>query len=94
VAASRDSRWYRETFGAPFYGLHRVALQRLLAGAFGPEHLHLGGRVEELEETRAGLRVRCVSGAAFDAAVVVGQPDDRGRRRAGRRTRRRHWHSR
>jgi salicylate hydroxylase len=72
VAASRDNRWYRETFGAPFYGLHRVALQRLLAGAFGPEHLHLGCRVEDLEETRAGLRVRCASGAAFDAAVVVG----------------------
>ena len=72
VAASPDNRWYRETFGAPFYGLHRMALQRLLAGAFGPEHLHLGCRVEELEETRAGLRVRCASGAAFDAAVVVG----------------------
>jgi len=72
VAASPDNRWYRETFGAPFYGLHRVALQRLLAGAFGPEHLHLGCRVEELEETRAGTRVRCASGAAFDAAVVVG----------------------
>jgi len=49
-----------------------VALQRLLAGAFGPEHLHLGCRVEELEETRAGPRVRCASGASFDAAVVVG----------------------
>ena len=36
VAASRGNRWYREAFGAPFYGLHRMALQRLLAGAFGP----------------------------------------------------------
>jgi salicylate hydroxylase len=72
VAASRDNRWYRETFGAPFYGLHRMALQRLLAGAFGPEHLHLGCRVEALEETSAGLRVRCASGTAFAAAVVVG----------------------
>jgi salicylate hydroxylase len=72
VATSRDNRWYRETFGAPFYGLHRVALQRLLADVFGPEHLHLGCRVEELEETSAGLRVRCASGAVFDAAVVVG----------------------
>jgi salicylate hydroxylase len=25
VATSEDSRWYRERFGAPFYGLHRVA---------------------------------------------------------------------
>ena len=72
VATSEDSRWYRERFGAPFYGLHRMALQRLLAGAFGPEHLHLGCRAEALEETRAGMRVRCASGAVFEAAVVVG----------------------
>jgi salicylate hydroxylase len=49
-----------------------MALQSLLAGAFGPEHLHLGCRVEALEETRAGVRVRCSSGAVFAAAVVVG----------------------
>src|SRR5256885_175105 len=49
VAASQDNRWYRETFGAPFYGLYRMALQRLLVGAFGLERLHLGCRAEELE---------------------------------------------
>jgi salicylate hydroxylase len=72
VASSRDNRWYRGTFGAPFLGLHRMALQSLLADAFGPEHLHLGRRVEALEETRSGVRVRCSSGAVFEAAVVVG----------------------
>jgi len=72
VAASRDNRWYREAFGAPFYGLHRMALQRLLTGAFGPEHLHLGCRVEVLEETGTGMRVHCSSGAMFEASVVVG----------------------
>ena len=72
VAASRDNRWYREAFGAPFYGLHRMALQRLLTGAFGPEHLHLGCRVEALEETRTRMRVHCSSGAMFEASVVVG----------------------
>src|SRR5262252_3350579 len=46
VASTRDNRWYRGTFGAPFVGLHRMALQSLLAGAFGPEHLHLGCRAE------------------------------------------------
>jgi hypothetical protein len=29
-------------FGAPFYGLHRRALQELLAAAAGAEHLRLG----------------------------------------------------
>jgi salicylate hydroxylase len=72
IAVTRDSHWYRERFGAPFFALHRVALQRLLAGAFGPEHLHLGCRAETLTETRAGLRVRCLSGSAFEAGVVVG----------------------
>jgi hypothetical protein len=31
-------------FGAPFYGLHRRALQELLAAAAGAEHLRLGCR--------------------------------------------------
>ncbi len=72
IAATMDARWYRDTFGAPFFGLHRMALQRLLADALGPEHLHLGCRVETLEERGASMRVYCSSGAAFEAGVVVG----------------------
>ncbi len=72
VAVTGDSQWYRDTFGAPFFGLHRTALQRLLAGAFGPEHLHLGCRVESLTEAGTGIRVRCASGDTFEASVVAG----------------------
>ena len=72
VAVSGDSQWYRETFGAPFYGLHRMALQGLLADALGPEHVHLGCHAETLEERGRKMRVCCSSGAAFDATVVVG----------------------
>jgi salicylate hydroxylase len=72
VASSRDNRWYRETFGAPFLGLHRIALQRLLVSALGPEHLHLGCQMETLAETRTGVQVRCSSGAVFEAGLVVG----------------------
>ncbi len=72
IAASGDGQWYRDTFGAPFFGMHRMALQRLLADALGPEHLHLGCRAETLTQTRVGMRVRCSSGAAFEASVVVG----------------------
>ena len=50
-----------------FFGLHRTALQRLLADAFGPDHLHLGCRVESLSEAGAGIRVRCASGDTFKA---------------------------
>ena len=73
IAATRDGRWYRDTFGAPFFGLHRMALQRLLADARGPEHLFLECRVEALEEHDGGHARTLLAGAAFlDADVVVG----------------------
>jgi salicylate hydroxylase len=72
IAAACDSQWYRDMFGAPFFGLHRADLQRLLADALGPEHLHLDCQVETLEERDARMRVRCSSGAIFEADVVVG----------------------
>ena len=50
MATTPDARWYRDTFGAPFYGLHRMDLQRLLADAFGPGHLHLGYRVTGVDD--------------------------------------------
>ncbi len=72
IAVSPGPQWYRETFGAPFSSLHRAALQRLLAEAFGPEHLHLGCRAEALEERGQRIRVSCSSGAVFEGGVVVG----------------------
>ena len=72
VTAHPMGGWYRAAFGAPFYGLHRAGLQQLLAGAWGPGHLHLGCRVDTLEERGQAIRVRCASGALFDADVLVG----------------------
>jgi salicylate hydroxylase len=72
IAATQDIRWYHDAFGAPLFGMHRRALQRALVDALGVEHLHLGCYVEALEERDAGMRVRCSSGAVFDADVVVG----------------------
>lgn len=72
IAVTPGPQWYRDTFGAPFVGLHRAALQRILADAFGPDHLHLDCRVESLEERGQGIRVRCSSGAVFEANLVVG----------------------
>ena len=34
--AALDAQWYRDTFGAPFFGMHRMAWQRVLADALGP----------------------------------------------------------
>jgi salicylate hydroxylase len=72
IAATRGPEWYRGAFGAPFVGLHRAELQRLLADAVGPEHLFLECRVEALEEHDGGMRTHCWRGATFDADVVVG----------------------
>ena len=72
IAAHPVGGWYRQAFGAPWCGMHRIALQELLKGAWGPEHLHLGCRVEALEERAGGIRVRCASGRVFDADLVVG----------------------
>jgi salicylate hydroxylase len=72
IAATPGPEWYRGAFGAPFVGLHRAELQRLLADAVGPKHLFLECRVEALEEHDGGMRVRCRPGATFDADVVVG----------------------
>jgi salicylate hydroxylase len=72
IAATPGPGWYRSSFGAPFFALHRAALQRLLADAVGPEHLHLECRAQALEERRGRMRVHCSSGAVYDADVVVG----------------------
>jgi salicylate hydroxylase len=34
--------WYVQRFGAPYFGIHRADVQRVLTGAFGVENLHLG----------------------------------------------------
>ena len=72
IAAHPVGRWYRDAFGAPWCGMHRIALQQLLVSAWGPEHLQLGCQVTTLEERDGGIRVRCASGAVFDADLVVG----------------------
>jgi salicylate hydroxylase len=69
AATTPGARWYRDTFGAPFYGLHRMALQQLMADAFGLDHLHLGCRVTGLDGNGT---VHCASGATFSADVVIG----------------------
>ena len=42
--------WYVKRFGAPYFGIHRADLQKILGGAFGSEHLHLGCRLVNIVE--------------------------------------------
>ena len=47
---------YEATFGAPYYGVHRVALLQALGERLGGEGLHLGRRCVGVEERAVGRR--------------------------------------
>ena len=63
---------YEATFGAPYYGVHRVALLQALAERLGGEGLNLGRRCVGVEERRSGLELHFAGGAHAAADVVVG----------------------
>ncbi len=63
---------YEATFGAPYYGVHRVALLEALAGRLGDEGLNLGRRCVAVEERRGGAEAHFADGASASADVVVG----------------------
>lgn len=72
AAVTPGPGWYRASFGAPFWGLHRRALQQLLADTLGDEHLHLGCHADALVPYGAGMQVHCASGEVLEAGLVVG----------------------
>jgi salicylate hydroxylase len=63
---------YRRRFGAPYLGIHRASLQKVLGGAFGPDHLHLGHRLSGVEEEGGRLSLVFANGARHAADVAVG----------------------
>jgi salicylate hydroxylase len=64
-----ESDRYRKVFGAPFYGIHRVPLLKLLAEGVDPRRMHLGHRVVDVgREGRLGF----ADGCEVSADLVVG----------------------
>jgi salicylate hydroxylase len=63
---------YREAFGAPYYGVHRVPLLQLLAERFGAERVHLGHSCVGVEQDDDGATLRFADGSSASADVVVG----------------------
>jgi salicylate hydroxylase len=63
---------YEATFGAPYYGVHRVALLQALAERLAGEGLSLGRRCVGVEERRSGAELHFADGASAAADVVVG----------------------
>ena len=68
----RAGRAYREKFRAPYFGLHRADLQRILSATHGPDGLNLGFRLTDLEETGEGVRLTFANGHVAHADVVIG----------------------
>ena len=63
---------YRKHFGSPYYGIHRSSLQKVLGGAFGRQHLHLGHRLTDLAVAGSRLKLMFENGVTQDADLVVG----------------------
>jgi salicylate hydroxylase len=63
---------YRARFGAPFFGIHRADLQRVLGTAHGPERLHLGHRLVGLAEKNKVVKLDFANGGSAEVDIVVG----------------------
>jgi salicylate hydroxylase len=63
---------YEAAFGAPYYGVHRVALLAALADRVGDEGLNLGHRCVGVDERGSGTELRFADGKTAPADVVVG----------------------
>lgn len=63
---------YRARFGAPYFGIHRADLQRVLGGAHGPERLHLGHRLVRLAEENDAVRLVFANGHETEVDILIG----------------------
>jgi salicylate hydroxylase len=63
---------YEATFGAPYYGVHRVALLQALADRLADEGVNLGRRCVGVDERDSGAELRFADGSSATADLVVG----------------------
>jgi salicylate hydroxylase len=63
---------YQKRFGAPYHGIHRADLQRVLSGALGGAGLHLGHRLVDLVDQGDSIRLAFANGRSAEADLVVG----------------------
>src|SRR5215217_378138 len=68
----RQELQYQKRFGAPYCGIHRADLQRVLSGALGGAGLHLGHRLVDLVDRGDSIRLEFADGRSAEADLVVG----------------------
>jgi salicylate hydroxylase len=62
---------YGERFGAPFCGLHRAELQRVLGAAVDHARLHIGRRVVRFDDRDGRIGLTFAGGSSAEADLVV-----------------------
>ena len=63
---------YEAAFGAPYYGVHRVALLQALGERLANERVNLGRRCVGIDERGSGAELRFANGSTVTADLVVG----------------------
>lgn len=63
---------YRKRFGAPYFGIHRASLQKVLSGAHGEDGLNLSHRLTAIAEDGDGVRLSFENGRTHHARLVIG----------------------
>ena len=63
---------YRARFGAPYFGIHRANLQKVLGGAFGQDRLHLGHRLIDMRALESSIKLGFENGVEWEADLVIG----------------------
>jgi salicylate hydroxylase len=75
VAAAQPlgrGNWYRNEYGAPYYGALRRDLQSCLLGAVGPTNIHLGKQLVRFDDSGAEAQLYWADGTQATADLVVG----------------------
>src|SRR6185312_16285960 len=72
IASHPMGERYRQAFGAPYYGVHRVALRRVFAEALGPGVVHHDRRCVAVSQDEGEARLAFADGSSAGADVVVG----------------------
>ena len=63
---------YQARFGAPYFGIHRADLQRVLSEALGGAGLHLGHRLSGIAERNGVVSLEFANGQSYEADIVIG----------------------
>jgi salicylate hydroxylase len=68
---------YRARFGAPYFGVHRSDLQRVLGAAHGPDRLHLDHRLVALGENGNAIKLDFANGKSAEIDILIGADGQR-----------------